>query len=1002
MAFLSSNLKKGSVTPVGNKTKTNATKTEGLPTKNNNTQQPALAKTSGNTGEAKTETDWSSKNSASMWSVFQDRLLKKDNPSAKSSPFLLNEELKRVESRVSNSPARRSLSKSEIPTCIDMNMKGRDKNILLLSQDTIQELELLERSLPDRWLDFFCIVGLDPKATLVQEEGASSGAVPLNKPVLLDRYPKEVHSDMEFPEHLPTFCFPNGGCRPTRHKMRHQDSQSSTKETKAQKSFKKKNNNNIKYHHNAPDPYLCSMVLTSGSGHRLYCTALTVYEMREDKKQVEEEKKVEEPEQESETVEESPPAAKFNKNWWEEPGIESMSKNIEKTREEATTISKAKDEYYWMVPKCLVLMSHYPFFQAQSIALKELFYTVQSGVSPIPFERYVAHILDDVPLPRSGIARQPKSQSYTVVEWMSWIKPAARKASKISPTIRLERPPPNRLPLLNVSMEPLFRTLSLSNILVIWANLLQEGKVVLSCSNSETTALLAPISEALLALLFPLEWQGIYVPVLPNQDAVLDLLEAPVPYLIGLVTKPSQAYNPQSHPNGVLWCDLDNDTLHLGFKGDQIFYNQNNDRDGEEIPLLPALPSEASMALKAELEEIADPLYLPTIEGIKGRITVGDRTVELDNALRQPYAQKTKLFDQPMATPRKYILTQSSKIPPRGKALKYEDFSIVPNKKTDKKAAATPSVGVKTDEDEVNMCGLNLDDIQIPCGEDTTDIDIIPIGQENEKGEEIAKPEINAMDEDSDSEGAPKATATSQDSTFLLSLKRQSRSMQAHVDRAMAVLGQDYATPSKYAARSKRQFGEDVLSRQDEIAANFFSVDPKENRNVSERVRESFLRFFLVTFARYKFFFDFEMDRLDEDRFVASLNFSHRQKEYVKEVVTSQMFEIFMQDTRSIRNRKLFDEYIVKHKNGNFGIGEHKESTRSYGTPLLDSSQWRNPTIVVPAKPCRVGLKEGRIYCHDRRFPDNLDPDECITNRSVSFWKMFLDGSFCSAFSGCI
>jgi len=983
MAFLSINLNKGSVAPVVNKTKINSTKTGGLPAEKNTIthQQPAGAKSDG-----------SSNNSASMWSVFQNRLLKKDNPSAKSSPFLLNEELKRVESKANNSPARQ----------IDMDMRG-GKNILLLSQDTIQELELQEQSLPDRWLDFFCIVGLDPEATLVKEEdAANSGDVPLNKPVLLDRYPKEVHSDMEFPEHLPTFCFPNGGCRPTRHKMRHQESQSPATETKSQKSSKKKKNN-IKYHHNAPDPYLCSMVLTSGSGHRLYCTALTVYEMREDKKQVEEEKEVEEPEQETKTVEESPPVPELNKNWWEEPDIETMSKNIEKTREEATTTTtKAKDEYYWMVPKCLVLMSHYPFFQAQSIALKELFYTVQSGVSPIPFERYVAHLVDDVPLPRSGIARQPKSQSYTVVEWMSWTKPAARRASKIPPTIRLERPPPNRLPLLNVSMEPLFRTLSLSNILVIWANLLQEGKVVLSCSNSETTALLAPISEALLALLFPLEWQGIYVPVLPNQDAVLNLLEAPVPYLIGLVTKPSQAYNPQSHPNGVLWCDLDNDTLHLGFKGDQIFYNQINNRDGEEIPLLPALPSEASMALKAELEEIADPLYLPTIEGIKGRVTVGDRTVELDNALRQPYAQRTKIFDQSMATPRKYILTQSSKIPPRGKALKYEDFSIVPNKKTDKKAAVTPSVGGKTDQDEVKMCGLTLEDIQIPCGGDTTGIDIVPIGQEEEKGDEISKPETNEMDDDSDSEDATRTNTTSQDSTFLVSLKRQSRSVQAHVDRAMAVLGQDYATPSQYAARSKQQFGGDVLSRQDEIAANFFSVDPMENRNVSERVRESFLRFFLVTFARYKFFFDSETDRLDEDRFVASLNLSHRQKEYVKEVVTSQMFEIFMQDTRSIRNRKLFDEYIVKHKNGNFGIGEHKESTRSYGTPLLDSSQWQNPTIVVPPKPCRVGLKEGRIYCLDRRFPNSLDLDECITNRRVSFWKIFLDGAFCSVFSGCI
>jgi len=329
-------------------------------------------------------------------------------------------------------------------------------------------------------------------------------------------------------------------------------------------------------------------------------------------------------------------------------------------------------------------------------------------------------------------------RSYTVVECRPWTKQRVRRSGlgskpKLPPAIRLERPPPNRLPLLNVSMEPLFRTLSLSNILVIWANLLQEGKIVLACSQTETAALLAPIGEALLALLFPLEWQGIYVPVLPNHDSVLDVLEAPVPYLIGLVTK-AQSYNPRSHPSGVLWCDLDNDALHLGFKGEQLFYNQCNNPDGEEIPMLPALPAEASMTLKAELEEIADPLYLPTVEGIKGRITVGDRTIEMDNALRQPYAQRTKLFDKPTATPRKYILTQSSKIPPRGTVLKYEDFSIVPETTAtataDPKASTTPSVGTaSTDEDEVAICGMTLDDIQIPCGEDTTFIDLFPIGQ---------------------------------------------------------------------------------------------------------------------------------------------------------------------------------------------------------------------------------------------------------------------------------
>ena len=980
MAFLSYNPSKGNVA-VG--TNDSAMNKDARPTTSTDSSSTTTeVKTSGNG------------NLSSMWNIFQDSLLQKDEKveaSTKQSSFFLNEELKRVGSK----GIRRSSSQSQS----DKDNDARGGNVVLLSKETLQELELQEKALPDRWLDFFCIVGLDPEATLVQEDNgdAIGSSKSKNKPILLDRYPKEDRDDMEFPQHLPTFCFPDGGCRPRRHKIRRRENDSSTSRNEKQKSSRKqKEEVAVKYHYHAPEPFLCNMVLTSGAGNRLYCTGLTVYEMREDTKKAEEKENKQgetETEKEEETEEEEIPVSTSNKNWWEEPDDESKPKNIAKKKEKDTTSIKVEDKYYWIVPKCLVLMSHYPFFQAQMIALKELFYTVQSGVSPVPFERYVAHILEDIPLPRSGIGRQPTSQNYTVVEWMSWTQTKRKKSPKIPPTIRLERPPPNRLPLLNVSMEPLFRTLSLSNILVVWANLLQEGKVVLACSNSETSALLAPIAEALLALLFPLEWQGIYVPVLPNHDSVLDVLEAPVPYLIGLVTKTSeqQTYDPKSHPNGVLWCDLDNDTLHLGFKGDKLFYSQSN-QDGEEIPLLPALPSEASMALKAELEEIADPLYLPTIDGIKGQITVGDRTIELDNALRQPYAQRTKLFSKPMATPRKYILTQSSKIPMRGKALKYEDFSVVPSKNRKKKVAPAPSVeGADTE-----ICGLTLEDIQIPCGEDTTIIDVYRVGGEEEKLMDDAKmPKGNASDDESDVEEDPKALSTNQDSTFLSSLRRQSRSMQAHVDRAMAVLGQDYATPSQYATQSSQLFGDDVLNRQDEIAANFFSVNQQGKRNVTERVRESFLRFFLVVFGRYKFFFDAEENRMDNDRFIASLNYSYRQREYVKEVVTSQMFEIFLQDTRSIKHRKLFDEYIVKHKNGNFSVAETKESNRCYGTPLLDSSQWKNPSVVVPEQPCRVGLKEGRVFCQDRRFPNTLDPAECITNQNVSFWKSFWDGLFC-------
>jgi len=412
---------------------------------------------------------------------------------------------------------------------------------------------------------------------------------------------------------------------------------------------------------------------------------------------------------------------------------------------------------------------------------------------------------------------------------------------------------------------------------------------------------------------------------------------------------------------------------------------------------------------------------LPTVEGIKGRITGGDRTIELDNALRQPYSQRTKIFDKPMPTPRKYILTQSSKIPPRGKALRYEDFSVVANKQKKNGTSVVTTPSTKADQEQ--SFWSQLENLQIPCGGDTTttltgttDAGILRDG-EKKGDDDVDSPKAkananitlsNGRLRDSTTAAAAATTTSSQDSDFFSSLKRQKRSVQAHVDRAMAVLGQDYATPSAYAYLGN-QFGEDLLGRQDDIAANFFFVDDKEEkRGISEKARMSFLRFFLTIFARYDFFIDSKTNRLDGDRFANSLNLPTRQRNYVREVVTSQMFETFMQDTNSIRHRRLFDEYVIKYKNGNFGLDVKKKAVLSRkhkatpGTPLLDSTQWKKPKTIVPGPPCSVGLQEGLVFCKDRRFPDRLNPEECITKKTVSPWKIFWDGAFCSAFSSCI
>ena len=390
-------------------------------------------------------------------------------------------------------------------------------------------------------------------------------------------------------------------------------------------------------------------------------------------------------------------------------------------------------------------------------------------------------------------------------------------------------------------MEPLFRTLSLSNILVIWATLLQEGKVVLACNsnsnsvNDTSASLLTPISEAILSLLFPLQWQGIYIPVLPNNDSVFDILDAPVPYLIGVInnTEDSNSNNQmgsQNHPAGVVWVDIDTDTIHLGFKENdpnQMYFlrqqqqQRKNIGNGysnvkpEELPVLPALPQDASMRLMVELEEIVDPFYLPTVTGIKGNITIGDRSVELNNSCRPPYAQRTKLFDNAIdytPTPRKYILSQAGKVPPRSSgssgngnrsgSVQWNDYNFIPShmktKKKKKKNKNKNKKNCDNDDDEyeqdndIVLCGISLDDLmqQFPCAEDTTTVDeddtVVTAEPTTTAAAAAAASKELQVSMISRRDSATKSfrdSNTSQDSDFVVQLKRQGRSMQAHADR---------------------------------------------------------------------------------------------------------------------------------------------------------------------------------------------------------------------------
>ncbi|EWC45826.1 hypothetical protein DRE_04833 [Drechslerella stenobrocha 248] len=78
----------------------------------------------------------------------------------------------------------------------------------------------------------------------------------------------------------------------------------------------------------------------------------------------------------------------------------------------------------------------------------------------------------------------------------------------------------------NVDLYPLFRSLSLENIITLFEYCLAEARIILL---SSSTTMLTLASSSLLHLLYPFTWAGIYIPILPAR--LLSAIEAPCPYI---------------------------------------------------------------------------------------------------------------------------------------------------------------------------------------------------------------------------------------------------------------------------------------------------------------------------------------------------------------------------------------------------------------------------------------------------------------------------------------
>merc|ERR1712137_922814 len=95
--------------------------------------------------------------------------------------------------------------------------------------------------------------------------------------------------------------------------------------------------------------------------------------------------------------------------------------------------------------------------------------------------------------------------------------------------IELRRAPINKPPRGDCRFMTLFQCLSTDKVIELFTSFVTEQKIILV---SRFSPVLVEVAETLCTLIFPMEYQGVYMPVLPRK--LIDFLYAPVPFIAGI------------------------------------------------------------------------------------------------------------------------------------------------------------------------------------------------------------------------------------------------------------------------------------------------------------------------------------------------------------------------------------------------------------------------------------------------------------------------------------
>lgn len=220
------------------------------------------------------------------------------------------------------------------------------------------------------------------------------------------------------------------------------------------------------------------------------------------------------------------------------------------------------------LPKCLVILSTYPYLAAFREFLTQLTRMIRRGEMTLPVERHIVNFCSEIPAPPPG--------SFEV------------QTTILDSVIRIWSPPHN-LPITWVSLPfaHLFECLDIDNVILVWHCLILERQVLIT---STQLSLLTIASEIFLSLLFPMRWSHAYIPVLPT--FLIPILSAPMPFLCG-INKTNLADALFDLSTECVLVDLDKNTVTFG----------------PDTAPLPPLPPSQEAVLRAQLEDNAEMVF---------------------------------------------------------------------------------------------------------------------------------------------------------------------------------------------------------------------------------------------------------------------------------------------------------------------------------------------------------------------------------------------------------